>query len=114
MRLAEFILANREQILAEWETFARTCVPASGTMDVAGLSDHASQMLSVIAADLSHPQSSREQSEKSRGRAPAADPGTPATAASAHGAGRAESGFTIVQMVAEYRALRASVVRLWT
>jgi len=114
MRLADFILANREQILAEWETFARTCVPASGTMDVAGLSDHASQMLSVIAADLSHPQSSREQSEKSRGRAPAAEPGTPATAASAHGAGRAESGFTIVQMVAEYRALRASVVRLWT
>ena len=40
MRLADFILANREQILAEWETFARTCVPASGTMDVAGLSDH--------------------------------------------------------------------------
>jgi len=114
MRLADFILANCEPILAEWETFARTCVPASGTMDVAGLSDHAAQMLRVIAADLSHPQSSREQSEKSRGRAPAAEPGTPATAASAHGAGRAESGFTIVQMVAEYRALRASVVRLWT
>ena len=114
MRLADFILANRAPILAEWETFARTCLPASGTMDVAGLSDHAAQMLRVIAADLAQPQSSREQSEKSRGQAPAAEPGAPATAASAHGAGRAESGFTIVQMVAEYRALRASVVRLWT
>jgi len=28
--------------------------------------------------------------------------------------GRAEVGFTVVQMVAEFRALRASVVRLWT
>ncbi len=114
MRLADFIVSNCESILCEWETFARTCVPASGTMDVAALRDHAAQMLNVIAADLSQPQSSREQSEKSHGHAPAAEAGTPATAASAHGAGRAESGFTVVQMVAEYRALRASVLKLWT
>ena len=25
MRLAEFVLHNREPILAEWEAFARTC-----------------------------------------------------------------------------------------
>jgi signal transduction histidine kinase len=31
-----------------------------------------------------------------------------------HGAGRAESGFTVAEMVSEYRALRASVLRLWT
>lgn len=30
-----------------------------------------------------------------------------------HGADRAESGFTTGQMVSEYRALRASVIRLW-
>ena len=36
------------------------------------------------------------------------------TAAGEHGAGRAASGFTVAQMTAEYRALRASVVRLWT
>ena len=114
MRLAEFILANCEAILAEWETFARTCVPASGSMDVPALRDHAALMLNAIAADLAQPQSSREQSEKSRGRAPAAVAGAPATAAEEHGAGRAKSGFTVVQMVAEYRALRASVIRLWT
>ncbi|HEV2642880.1 MAG TPA: sensor histidine kinase [Candidatus Elarobacter sp.] len=114
MRLADFILANCEPILSEWETFARTCVPASGTMNVAALRDHAAQMLRVIAADLAQPQSSREQSQKSLGRAPAARPSAPETAAEAHGAGRAESGFTVEQMVAEYRALRASVLRLWT
>ena len=35
------------------------------------------------------------------------------TAAQEHGAGRAGSGFTVGQMVAEFRALRASVTRLW-
>lgn len=114
MRLADFIVANCEAILAEWETFARMCAPASGTMDVAALRDHAGLMLNVIAADLSQPQSAREQLEKSRGRAPAALADAPPTAAEEHGADRARSGFTVVQMVAEYRALRASVIRLWT
>lgn len=113
MRLADFILTNREPILVEWEAFARTCAPASGTMDVEALRDHADQMLTVIAADLQTPQDNLEQSEKSKGHARAEDPEA-LTAAERHGAGRAESGFTVEQMVAEYRALRASVVRLWT
>ena len=113
MRLADFILASREPILAEWEAFARTCAPASGSMDIAALRDHAGEMLAVIAADLATPQGRLAQSEKSKGRAPAEDP-TVRTAAEEHGAGRAESGFTVEQMVAEYRALRASVIRLWT
>ena len=113
MRLADFILANREPIMVEWEAFARTCAPASGSMDIAALRDHASEMLTVIAEDLRTPQGTREQSEKSKGNAPALDPNTK-TAAEKHGAGRAESGFTTEQMVSEYRALRASVIRLWT
>jgi signal transduction histidine kinase len=112
MRLHEFILANIEQILVEWESFARSCAPASSTMDVAALRDHALQMLTVIAADLRTYQGEHEQLEKSKGHA---DSETVApTAAEEHGAGRAESGFTVEQMVAEYRALRASVIRLWT
>jgi signal transduction histidine kinase len=113
MRLHDFILSNREQILVEWETFARTCAPASVTMDVEALRDHASEMLSVIAADLMTFQDDYEQSEKSKGRGPGAV-STAATAAEEHGAGRAKSGFTVAQMVAEYRAMRASVLRLWT
>ena len=50
--LADFILANREPILLEWEAFARTCSPASGAMDLTALRDHANEMLTVIAADL--------------------------------------------------------------
>lgn len=112
MRLAEFIVGNREPILVEWENFARTCVPASGTMDIAALRDHANDMLTVIAEDLETYQSRREQAEKSKGNAPVTDDGT-RTAAEEHGAGRADSGFTVEQMISEYRALRASVIRLW-
>lgn len=143
MRLADFILANREPILAEWEAFARTCVPAGDMMGIAALRDHANEMLTVIAKDLKSPQDKQEQTEKSKGNAPdavkskepapvvaKAKEGTPGgenakakvpdvdgatkTAAEKHGADRAESGFTIEQMVSEYRALRASVIRLWT
>ena len=112
MRLSEFIVANREPILAEWEAFARTCAPASGSMDITSLRDHADEMLTVIAADLDTPQDKSEQKEKSTGNQPVVDDGT--TAAEEHGAGRAESGFSVEQMVAEFRALRASVIRLWT
>src|SRR5512140_848221 len=113
MRLSEFILANREPILAEWENFARTCAPASGSMDIDALRDHANDMLTVIAADLETPQDKAEQQQKSEGNAPA-EVAVATTAAEEHGAGRAESGFSVDQMVAEFRALRASVIRLWT
>ncbi|HEX6748067.1 MAG TPA: sensor histidine kinase [Longimicrobium sp.] len=113
MRLADFIVANREPILAEWEAFARTCTPASGAMDIVALRDHANEMLTVIAADLRTPQGEDARSEKSKGNAPDDGADSP-TAAEEHGAGRAESGFTVEQMVSEYRALRASVIRLWT
>jgi signal transduction histidine kinase len=113
MRLADFILANREPILAEWEAFARTCAPASGSMDIAALRDHANEMLTVIAKDLATAQGAHAQAEKSKGNAPSAG-GDERTAAEDHGSGRAESGFSVEQMISEYRALRASVIRLWT
>jgi len=73
MRLHDFIRENREQILMEWETFASTCEPASTTMDVEALRDHADQMLMVIAKDLGTHQGADEQSEKSKGQARASD-----------------------------------------
>ena len=112
MRLAEFIVQNRKPILAEWEAFAKSCAPASGTMNVRSLADHANAMLTVIARDLETPQGNAEQSAKSRGLLSEGD-NEESTAAQEHGSARAESGFTIDQMVAEFRALRASVTRLW-
>ena len=110
--IADFILANREAILAEWLEFAKTCSAASGSMGRVALSDHANEMLTVIAKDLKTPQNKAEQDEKSKGQAPSSGP-EGSTAAEKHGKGRAESGFSLNEMVAEYRALRASVIRLW-
>ena len=114
MRLSEFMLTNRERILSEWVAFARSCLPTADGMDLAMLRDHASEMLDTIAKDLNTTQTRSEQADKSEGKSDAdSDPRTPDTAAQSHGAARAESGFSVEQMVSEYRALRASVTRLW-
>ena len=110
--LSAFIRQHGEQILLEWETFARA-MPVPGPMDPAALRDHAQAMLDAIAADLETPQTPHQQSEKAKGLDDADDETSP-TAATAHGSGRAASGFTVIQMVAEFRALRASVIRSWT
>jgi signal transduction histidine kinase len=65
-----------------------------------------------VAKDLATLQTREEQSEKAKGRAPKLS-GAPETAAQTHAVLRAQSGFDIGQLVAEYRALRASVLRLW-
>src|SRR5689334_2134584 len=109
--LPTFIRQHTNEILSEWETFARS-LPIAASMDVGALRDHARAMLEVIARDLEEPQTSRQQAAKARGEADATDRKTP-SAATEHGSGRAHSGFTVNQMVAEFRALRASVLRLW-
>ena len=112
MRLAEFILADMEAILTEWEAFAATLLPAAEGMNSLELRDHAKAILEAIAKDIETPQTRLEQSEKSKGRAPVVI-GAPETAAQTHAVLRARGGFNIIQLVAEYRALRASVLRLW-
>lgn len=112
MRLADFIARSIEPILAQWEAFAATLLPAAGRMDAPALRDHARQILEAVAKDISMPQTPEAQREKSLGRAPRAIE-APETAAQTHALLRAQSGFTINQMAAEYRALRASVLRLW-
>ena len=109
--LSRFIREHTEEILTEWETFARS-LPMGASMDVPALRDHAKAMLDVIARDLEETQTSHQQDAKARG-ASDADQRTARTAATEHGSGRAQSGFTVNQMVAEFRALRASVLRLW-
>jgi signal transduction histidine kinase len=113
MRLHQFIREHTEEILVEWEAFART-VQIAEPMDIAALRDHAREMLMVIARDLETPQTAGEQSDKAEGKSDADKQKRPVTAAQEHGAGRAGSGFTIEQMLSELRALRASVIRLWT
>ena len=108
------MLSHREAIMSEWVAFARSLLTTADGMDLAMLRDHASEMLDTIAADLNTPQTYVQQADKSEGKSDAEpDSKAPDTAAQSHGAARAQSGFTVEQMVSEYRALRATVTRLW-
>lgn len=110
--LSDFIAANNALIVDECEAFARTLGPAAGDMDRDALRDHIGAILVAIASDMKVPQTEWQRSEKSKGHLPrATGPADPA--AETHGALRAASGFDVTQTAAEYRALRASVIRLW-
>ena len=112
MRLSDFILRDMEDILATWEAFAATQLPAARHLKSLELRDHAQQILEAVAHDIAQPQTREQQVQKSQGRAPLI-PGAPETAAETHALLRARSGFNIGQLTAEYRALRASVLSRW-
>jgi signal transduction histidine kinase len=109
-RLSGFIRDNMEPILQAWEDFARTIEPPALTMDDTELRDHARQMLHAFAADLATPQSEHQRVAKSKGLGKR---GHDDTAAETHAEARLLSGYTVVQLVSEYRALRSSVLTLW-
>jgi signal transduction histidine kinase len=110
-RLGDFIRENIGPILQAWEDFARTIEPPALTMDDEELRDHARQMLLAFAADIDAPQSDRERAAKSKGLGKRDHEDT---AAEAHAEARLLSGYTVVQLVSEYRALRSSVLALWS
>ena len=110
MRLAPFIRGNTKKIIVEWEAFAATLVPAADDMNSRALRNHISEMLAFVTDDIEAPQTSTEQISKSRGeKAKAAG----YSAAETHSALRLAGGFSLDQMVSEFRALRASVTKLW-
>lgn len=112
MRLAQFITANTKRIISEWEEFARLHLIVANKMDVKQRRDHVEGILKAIAADLDTPQTKREQESKATGKDDESLGSD--TAANAHGTDRAATGFSPIDVVSEFRALRASVLRLWS
>lgn len=111
MKLSRFIKEHSDEIITEWESFARTQLPAAVGMSDLALRNHAAYILKAIAQDIDSKQSAEQQYQKSKGQAPATEGGE--SAAAVHGTLRHASGFTLLQLTAEYRALRATVMRLW-
>jgi RsbT co-antagonist protein rsbRD N-terminal domain len=110
MRLSVFILENLEDITQEWETFAEAYIQEAKSLDKAEMRDHLTELLKTIAIDLSCPRTAQEELEKSKDPHP--QPNQQSVAA-IHGFSRWLSGFSLSSVVAEYRALRSSVIRLW-
>lgn len=111
MKLSQFILSHLNEILGEWESFARSLSTPGSAAPAAELQDHAKQMLQAIASDMETIESKQQKKEKSIGQVSTISGGE--SAASTHGSLRQVSGFTMPQVTAEFRAMRASVLRLW-
>ena len=113
MRLADFILENVEPILIEWERFARGLAPGSA-MGVLALRDHAEDILRATARDMVSSQNADQQAAKAEGHGRGGSESARLDhASSEHAIDRLSSGFNLIEVVSEYRALRAGVLRLW-
>lgn len=113
MPLADFIESEIDRLVDEWEKFAGTKLPQAEGMSSSALRDEARNLLLHIAADMRAARSAEEQLEKSQGKQPGNAPAL-TDKARRHARNRLSQGFTLDQMVSEYRALRASVMLLWT
>jgi len=113
MPLAAFIKENTPEIISEWESFARSMTPSSDDMTPLALRNHIREILTFITSDMERPQTGAEQVQKSHGEGPQLHKATP-SAAQTHAALRLAGGFNLDQMVSEYRALRASIIKLWS
>jgi signal transduction histidine kinase len=111
VRLAQFITENLEEIVLQWEDFALSLLAPGHEMTRLALRDHATQILQAVAEDIESNQTELEQAYKSKGFVRIAH--ATRTAAMTHGALRYLAGFDLRQLAAEFRALRATVLRLW-
>lgn len=110
MKLSEFLIAHAEEILLEWDAFAASVPHTGKALSQKELRDHAGAILRTIAADLERHQNLAQQEAKSQGRG---ERGLSESPAETHADYRMLSGFDIESMITEYRALRASVLKLW-
>lgn len=112
MRLASFISSHLDSILVDWVAFASNQLPAARHMDEAALLDHGKTLLQEIVINMHRPEGEAERKTKSEGNSQEASTSSGVPSRS-HARERERQGFEIGQMVAEYRALRATVLRLW-
>lgn len=110
MKFSAFIKENLDAIVADWEAFARK-LPAGRTMSDLALRDHSREILLAIAVDMELPHSEEERADESQEIVPTEE--STSSAAAEHGALRQMAGFDLVQLFAEFRALRASVMAFW-
>ena len=111
MRLSEFIRANPDDIERAWEDFARELTPFAVDLSDAILRDHLRGIVREMADDMDSPQTSAEQQAKSKGHGPRGGALDRITAL--HANARLISGFNLEHALAEYRALRSSIIFLW-
>lgn len=109
MRSAEFILSEQDTLTHAWADFAHSIKPGTEL----ALQDHIRPLLTALAISIEAAQTELERSEKSMGRADNDGSGG-LQASHRHAIDRAAQRYSIADLVSEFRALRASVSKLWT
>jgi signal transduction histidine kinase len=109
--LPDFIEKNRDVILEEWDSFARS-LDCERTMSSEALRDHAAQMLDAIATDMRTAESPASKEQKGKGLS-LDNSSALMTAGHEHAIARLAERFSLSELVSEFRAIRASVLRLW-
>jgi signal transduction histidine kinase len=107
MSLRAFIADHRDAIINDFGAFAKTLQPAGARMSNAELRDHAEEILTALLHEMMVAETSadwRESDETSGSRRMEA-------AGKLHADARIRHGFTWRAVLAEFRALRANVLR---
>lgn len=109
MHLSEFITKNVDTIIDDFELFVSS-LPEGGKLAPTLRKNRMRDVILNMASDISTAQDAKEQEAKSKGlKAPRSDD----TIANIHGMTRVEDGLSILDINAEYRALRANILKLW-
>lgn len=111
MQLTTFIEIHEQEILNEWDSFARKVFGDIFKDGKYLARDHAAEILKELVADMNTRQSLEMQMEKSQDIK--SSRALPESAANVHGLLRHDDGLNVSHVVAEFRALRATIFRLW-
>lgn len=107
-----FIEADCGVLIDDWADYALALSQKDIQLSETQLRNSAADILTAIALDMREPQDAAQQQSKSRGDNPA--PRSPFNHVARHHAGdRRSHGFSINDVVPEFRALRATVLRRW-
>lgn len=112
MSIASFIREHRADLIEDWIRYARQLQPAAGKLSENQLRNSGAEILMAIAANMERRQSEAQQTEKSFGTKSEGDAGFDSISV-LHADDRRTQGFGLNDVVAEFRALRASVLRRW-
>lgn len=111
MKFANFIKTHKKEITNEWVDFAQDNIEGVKKLQPDEVRDHIKQMLDRIVENMETSETRDEQEQKSKGNKNLRSRDN--KAANQHGEQRAGVGFNIMELSSEFRALRASILRLW-
>ncbi|MFY3549556.1 ATP-binding protein [Achromobacter insolitus] len=112
MDLSDFIDAHLDELVGDWEQYARELSVDTADLSGAELRNSGRNLLVKIAANMRVDQSPEQQRDKSLGVESGLADGFDQVSIE-HANRRFAQGFGLNDVVAEFRALRASVLRQW-